>query len=128
MFSGDTTEERLTYDETLHLVALSAQFVSMAFLSYTQAHVAPVLPFYLDTALSKILLLGTGDPQKPPFHIVAETTGLTCIGDMLQGPVIVFHVEPVRTFAGAAPIGPCANFKYDVIASAEDLIGNKMYA
>jgi hypothetical protein len=117
--------EHLTYHETLHLVALGAQFASLAFLSYSQAHVAPIQPFYLDTELSKILLLGVGDPQKPSFHIAASTTSLTCMGDMLRSNVLVFSIEPVRTFGGQSNFGPLASCSYDIIGSAEDFIGKK---
>ncbi|KAF2821322.1 hypothetical protein CC86DRAFT_458999 [Ophiobolus disseminans] len=116
--------ERLTYEETLHLVALSVQFASLAFLSYSQAHIAPIQPVYLDTALNKVFLMGIGDPQNPPFHIVAQVARLTCLGDMLRAPVIVFNLEPVRSFRSGQPsLGPRASLSYDIIASAEDLIG-----
>jgi hypothetical protein len=122
--------EQLTYHETLHLVALATQFASLGLLSYSQAHLAPIQPFYMDTALQETLLLGIGDPQEKTFHISARTTSLTCIGDMLRSKVVVFSVEPMRSFGNSPSFGPRASCKYDVVASAEDLIGklaSRMY-
>jgi hypothetical protein len=115
--------EQLTYHETLHLVALATQFASLGLLSYSQAHLAPIQPFFMDTALEEVMLLGIGYPQEKNFHISARTTSLTCLGDMLRSKVLVFSVEPMRCFGVSPSFGPRASCKYDVVASAEDLIG-----
>ncbi|KAI3316759.1 hypothetical protein HD806DRAFT_527633 [Xylariaceae sp. AK1471] len=45
-------------NETTQLQTLAAQFLSLAFLSYSQAHCGPIRPFFLDTPLTRILLVG----------------------------------------------------------------------
>jgi hypothetical protein len=116
---------RLNYVETLHVVALAVQFASLAFLLYSQAHIAPIQPFYLDTALSKISLIGISDLRKPTLHITAKVARLNCVGDMLHAPVIVFSAGPSSVLGDPLSLGPRANLKYDIIASAEDLIGKR---
>jgi hypothetical protein len=114
---------QLTYRETLHLVALATQFASLGVLAYSQAHLAPIQPFFMDTPLREVMLMGIGDPQQNVFHINARMTSLTCIGDMLRSEVVVFSVQPMRSFGDSPSYGPQIACKYDVIASAEDLIG-----
>lgn len=45
-------------DYTLHLCALAVQFVCLGLLSYSQAHVGAIHPFFLDTPQKSVLLGG----------------------------------------------------------------------
>lgn len=110
--------QQLSFRHTIHVVALAAQFASLAFLSYSQAHVAPIQPFYLDTAQEEVKLLGTYEDGKAPFKIYADTTRLSCIGDMLRSPVVVFSVSPPHNRGFFMP----RDQKYDLVATAEDLL------
>ncbi|KAF5513626.1 hypothetical protein CGCF413_v001102 [Colletotrichum fructicola] len=48
--------------ETLHLTSLSIQVLSIGLLSYFQAHIGEIRPFFLDFSLRKLLLLGLKSP------------------------------------------------------------------
>jgi hypothetical protein len=85
--------QHLRSEETFHIVALAAQVASLAFLSYSQGHVAPIHPFYLDTAQVRVSLLGSYDMPTAPFWILAEIKSLSCLGDMLRSPIIAFSVQ-----------------------------------
>jgi hypothetical protein len=103
--------QHLTLDETWHLVALAAQFASIAFLSYNQGHVAPIHPFYLDIALNRIYLLGTHTMLTAPYWIVLEPTQLSCLGKMFRSPVMTFSMQR-----------PLVH-RHDIVACAEDILG-----
>ena len=115
-------ELRVTIPETtpnddLHYCALAAQFLCTAFLSYIQAHVGSVDPFFLDTPQRKIVLLGS---QSVPgnFSISAELVELTCLADITQQMVLAFS-------SGATSREVLLEkgiFLYDVLANAEDFL------
>ncbi|KAI0539806.1 hypothetical protein GGR58DRAFT_463529 [Xylaria digitata] len=81
------------FEETLQTRALAAQFLSLAFLSYSQAHCGTIRPFFLDTPLSRVILIGnqkwTSDFDGP--CIVGSLVELSCFGTMLQQPVFTFQ-------------------------------------
>lgn len=101
--------------------ALTTQFLSLAFLSYSQAHCGHIRPFFLDTPLQHILLIGDNqwraDFQGP--CIVGSLTELSCFGDMLQQPVFVFkffdHFDRATVFSETRS-------RLDLVASPEDLL------
>jgi hypothetical protein len=64
---------------------------------------------FLVDSLKQLHLLGTG--FQPEYSVVVDLIELTCIGDMLQQPVIVFRDSPF-------PDGHC---KCDLLASPEDI-------
>ncbi|KAJ4270021.1 hypothetical protein NW762_001694 [Fusarium torreyae] len=77
--------------ETLHMASLALQFLCLGFLSYVQGHIGKLHPFFLDTALEKITLLGTrASPSAPGPYLSARSVELTCLSSMCQGPVIAF--------------------------------------
>lgn len=47
-----------TVTEALQLYSLAAQILCLGFQSYSQAHVDSLEPFFLDTSVSKVRLLG----------------------------------------------------------------------
>jgi hypothetical protein len=118
-----TLPQHVTFDETLHLVPLAAQFASMTFLSYSQGHVAPVHPFYMDVALDRIYLLGTQDISTAPFWIVVEPAQLTCLGDMLRSPVMTFSVQRNSVLPSFEPLV----HRHDIVACTEDILGESNY-
>ncbi|EXA33080.1 hypothetical protein FOVG_15685 [Fusarium oxysporum f. sp. pisi HDV247] len=78
--------------DPLFLEALTAQFLSLAFALYSQGHCEPFRPFFLDTALKRILLIGnqkwSSDFTGP--CILACPAKLSCFGKMLQRRVFAF--------------------------------------
>jgi hypothetical protein len=74
----------------LQLCALAVQFLCLGFLSYTQAHIGPVQPFFLDTPMQRLTLLGL-ERERHNSHLVVELVELTCLGRMTRGPVLIFY-------------------------------------
>ncbi|RYP68781.1 hypothetical protein DL770_008391 [Monosporascus sp. CRB-9-2] len=105
----------------LHMCSLSTQIMSMGFQSYIQAHVGFFHPFFLDTPIKKIQLLGCQViPERYP-SIEVSLQELTCVGDMLQGPVLVF--SRLQSQQGASQSSDnVAPTKFDLLTSSEDLI------
>ncbi|KIW63761.1 hypothetical protein PV04_08739 [Phialophora macrospora] len=115
-------ELRVTIPETipdvdLHYCALAAQFLCTAFLSYIQAHVGSIDPFFLDTPQRKIILLGN---QRIPgdFAVNAELVELTCLAAMTQQPVLAFSsgVSNQEMHSKSEPS------RYDILTNAEDCL------
>jgi hypothetical protein len=113
--------ERPTLDETLHIIALAEQFASLAFVSYSQGYLVPMQPFYLDTALDRVLLLGSYDMATAPYWIAAEQSHLSCLGEMLRSPVTVFSVR--RRSPNGYVKTSVRTPRHDVVACAEGLLG-----
>ncbi|KAF8865938.1 hypothetical protein BDZ45DRAFT_379368 [Acephala macrosclerotiorum] len=104
-------------DYTLHLCALAVQFLCLGLLSYSQAHVGAIHPFFLDTPQRSVLLRGTTGKH---VKIVARLNDLTCFGDMLKE-------RPVLTFSSIIQLTPGLlstqyTPKYDLLASPEDIL------
>ncbi|KAF2635645.1 hypothetical protein P280DRAFT_436913 [Massarina eburnea CBS 473.64] len=100
----------------VHLTALAVQFISIGFLMYIQAHMGPLQPFFLDQPLWKIFLRGASDSADPLCSLIVEPAELTCIGEMLQAPVMAFRVhQPQETFHEQ-------NHKHDLETTANDLL------
>ncbi|KAF4468947.1 serine threonine kinase [Fusarium albosuccineum] len=95
---------------------LCVQILSVGFLFYIQGHVGPFQPFFLDTAVKKIHLLGC---EMSPLVIEISLKKLSCIGEMLQGSVLVFD-SPRATDGGSH--SPDATARLDLFASPEDLV------
>jgi hypothetical protein len=108
--------QQKTIEYTLHMCSLSAQFLCLGFLSYIQAHIGFIQPFFLDSPLSKIFLLGTQSSMDDD-HITAELQELTCVGDMTQGPVLTFHLNTQQS-----PSIDQHESKYDLLACGEDIL------
>lgn len=103
------------------LHAIAAQFLSLAFLSYSQAHCGPIHPFYLDSPIQRVLLIGESG-WGPEFRgpcIAGSLVELSCLGDMLQEPVFAFEnfeqFDKDAFFSDSRP-------RADLIASPEDLL------
>ncbi|KAI6774835.1 hypothetical protein HG530_001593 [Fusarium avenaceum] len=75
------------------LPSLTAQFFSLAFALYSQGHCEPFRPFFLDTPLKRILLIGN-QIWGPSFNgpcILASPVELSCFGEMVQRQVFAFQ-------------------------------------
>lgn len=82
----------------LHSCSLAAQFMCLGFLSYSQAHVGALQPFFLDTPLTKIQLLGNQTTGYQYNRIEYTLATLTCVSNMTRGPVLTFNMlSPSRT-------------------------------
>lgn len=81
--------------EDIELCSLIIQLLSVGFLSYMQAHMTPLEPFFLDRDIRKVLLFGAREPGGDP-GIIAEPITLTCMNDMLRGDVLVFRPMSVQ--------------------------------
>jgi hypothetical protein len=103
-------------DHILHSCSLAAQFLCLGFLSYCQAHIGSIQPFFLDNPQRKILLQGSQTSQAYG-HITAELADLTCVGNMTRKPVLTFCSS--RTLSVSA-IGD--KIRYDLLTSTEDLL------
>lgn len=106
--------------DSLHLCCLSAQILTVGFLSYIQAHAGPLHPYFLDTPTTKIKLFGLKSLSNQPVIEVALRQ-LTCLGDMLQSSVLVFGPAELLTKRGKQAV-TASEMKYDVLANAEDVI------
>ncbi|KAM5344778.1 hypothetical protein ACJ41O_010640 [Fusarium nematophilum] len=106
----------------LQMGCLSVQIMSMGLQAYIQGHVGPFHPIFLDTPLEKIQLFGFTPPvsQCPGVQILLKE--LTCVGDMLQGPVLVFSKFLSSADIVQTPIPLPATRKFDLLASPEDLM------
>ncbi|KAG8532871.1 uncharacterized protein KY384_002749 [Bacidia gigantensis] len=96
----------------LHYCALAAQFLCSAFLSYIQAHIGSIDPFFLDEPQRKMILLGS---QRVPgaFAIKAELVELTCLAEMIQQPVLAFSLVPTNWERGLES----ATSRHDVLTN-----------
>lgn len=126
VFSWAWPEETLNYMakrfSTQRLFYLAVQFLLLAFASYTRAHYAPLRPYFLDTGLSRIALLGVQGSEQvkgEPF-IRAQATDLTCFGNMLNQTVFVF--EGCQNESGSYFPAHQKAVKLDILACAEDIV------
>ncbi|CAJ0549240.1 Ff.00g028530.m01.CDS01 [Fusarium sp. VM40] len=104
-------------EEVLNLTSLALQFLCLGFLSYAQAHIGMLHPFFLDPPLRRIILLGTQAAATPELFLEAELVELTCLSGMCQGPVLAFGGPSLE--GGFETKEPC---KYDVRALPEDIL------
>ncbi|KAI1043800.1 hypothetical protein LB505_014260 [Fusarium chuoi] len=103
------------------LDSLTAQFLSLAFALYAQGHCEPFEPFFLDTSLKRILLIGnqTWGPSFSGPCILASPVELSCFGEMIQRRVFAFQYfeafERSKVFSDS-------DKKFDLKAHPEDLL------
>ncbi len=106
-----------TPNADLHYCALAAQFLCSAFLSYIQAHVGSIDPFFLDRPQHRMVLFGS---LRAPGNcsIVAELVKLTCFADMTQQPVFAFSLRvPSRELRLKSEVS-----RFDVLTNAVDCL------
>ncbi|KAF4964873.1 hypothetical protein FSARC_7265 [Fusarium sarcochroum] len=105
--------------ETLHMASLALQFLCLGFLSYVQGHIGKLHPFFLDTPLERVTLLGTqASPSAPGPYLSAHPVELTCLSSMCQGPVIAFSGTESQSNLDLVT----GQQRYDVQARPEDIL------
>ncbi|KAM0083583.1 hypothetical protein ACKRZS_004168 [Fusarium odoratissimum] len=103
------------------LDSLTAQFVSLAFALYAQGHCEPFSPFFLDTPLKRVLLIGNQiwGPSFTGPCILASPIELTCFGEMVERRVFTFQYfevfDRLKVFSDS-------DKKFDLKAYPEDLL------
>ncbi|CAH0032962.1 unnamed protein product [Clonostachys rhizophaga] len=79
----------ITVYNSEHLHSLALQVLCLGFISYIQAHIGPLQPFFIDRPLERIVLKGCQYyDHSRGNHIVAELVILTCLGHMCQYPYL----------------------------------------
>lgn len=110
--------QELAHSGSLHMASLVLQLLCVGLLSYKQAHVGGIRPFFLDTAVRELYLLGgakTNSSWLPSIH--ARLEELTCLSPMTKGPVLVFY----PSWAGDVP-PPQAAPKFNVRGTPESIL------
>jgi hypothetical protein len=89
--AGSLSSHTVDAGSLSHWTSLATQFLALGLLSYAQAHGGPIHPFFLDTPLQTISLLGSGksDLGTPPT-LTCYLVELTCMGEMVGKPVLTF--------------------------------------
>ncbi|KAF5606144.1 WD repeat-containing protein [Fusarium subglutinans] len=101
--------------------SLMAQFLSLAFFLYAQGHCEPFRPFFLDTPLKRILLIGNQiwGPSFTGPCILATPVDLSCFGEMIQRRVFAFQY--FDSFERSRVFSDCDK-KFDLKVCPEDLL------
>ena len=109
-YSQDTSEilsglinGQSSVDCHLHVCSLATQLLGLGLVSYTQGHRGPLSSPFSDHDLTGIELLGTGNDK---LSIKVSLRELTCLGEMVGGPVFVFHLVSGSTTSVASRITP----------------------
>ncbi|KAF4432617.1 ankyrin 3 [Fusarium acutatum] len=103
------------------LESFTAQLFSLALALYAQGHCEPFRPFFLDTPLKRILLIGNQiwGPSFTGPCILASPVELSCFGEMVQRRVFAFQFferfERSKVFLDS-------DKKFDLKAYPEDLL------
>lgn len=97
--------------DILDCCALSAQAIGLALLTYSNAHVGHVRPFFLDGPITEVRLLGAGQTFSSLANLTLRPVTLTCMGDMLEDTVTVFDTW-----------GTPAERECHLLASPEDIL------
>jgi hypothetical protein len=78
------------------ICALAVQALCIATLSFNQAHLGALKPFFLDHPLSQITLAGVRDDEEQTPPLCFGLVNLTCAGDMVDSMVMVFTRDEAR--------------------------------
>ncbi|CAD0093851.1 unnamed protein product, partial [Aureobasidium mustum] len=74
----------------LDSAALAVQVVCVGMLSFSHAHLGKLDPFFLMHSIDAIELNGIDGPLSSRLSLGLRLKDLSCVGDMLGGPVMVF--------------------------------------
>lgn len=99
------------------LLAIVVQFLCVGFLSYSQAHIGKLRPFFLETPIQKTQLLGSRKSKSQPY-IEGGLIELTCFGDMVGKPVFAFSLP----LAEEQPQSRDSTQAHDLLTNLEDLV------
>jgi hypothetical protein len=99
----------------LHMSSLAVQVLCVGLLSYSQAHIGKIRPFFLDSSLEQVLLLGLEASVGSNICIKAGLYQLTCLAGMVGDSVVIFSL-PSSTDKLDVDI------KFDICAKPEDIL------
>lgn len=120
-FTAPELSEKKDIVNVLYLCSLLSQALSLGFISYIQGHVGHLNLFFLDSPIERICLVGCHIMLEEYPCLELSLKKLTCTGDMLNGPVLVF--SKLQLVQGVSQNlyndTPCRS---DVLASLEDII------
>ncbi|KAF5254450.1 hypothetical protein FANTH_708 [Fusarium anthophilum] len=121
LISGTNSEASLENLDPQLLSSLAAQFLSLAFALYAQGHCEPFRPFFLDTPLKRILLIGNQiwGPSFTGPCILVSPVELSCFGEMVQRRVFAFQY--FDSFERSKAFSDCDK-QFDLKALPEDLL------
>ena len=105
------------FEAGIQVIALAAQLLCLALVSYCQAHTGPLHPFFIENYLDEFKLCGTQETYANSGTIVARMIRLTCIGDMLSQDVLAFMSNDTAT-----QVSLITEARYDVFASPVDFV------
>lgn len=71
--------------------ALAVQALCVGLLAFSQANIGELRPFFLQHGLSKVCLRGADGILSARLSLTFQLESLTCLGDMLNSPVMVFR-------------------------------------
>lgn len=123
---GRHEDDELDADACLHFGTLAVQFLSLGLLSYIQAHIGPIEPFFLDTPVHRATLLGTGQ-HRPYPQLTAKLVNISCLGEMTRGPIWMFSTGQEEYDSDTRTSERC-----DIVGHIDDIIdtwgpGNLIY-
>lgn len=120
-FGGLDFDEDQDLPMVLHLCSLATQILSIGFVSYMQGHTGQLHPFFLDSPIKRIRLLGSSQNMERYPCIELGSKDLTCLGKMLQNPVLVFNeLQLVQSVYQASD--DLTPERFDLLVNPEDLI------
>ncbi|KAK2745442.1 WD repeat-containing [Colletotrichum kahawae] len=103
--------------ETLNYVSLAIQALRVGLLCYTQAHIGKLHPFFLDTPIHQLVLVGLDSTSSTvaqnSLRLKVCLTKLTCLHDMLEDEVMVFYPPTCEPDFGK---------RFDVVGNLEDVV------
>ncbi|KAI9146775.1 Ankyrin repeat domain-containing protein [Paramyrothecium foliicola] len=103
------------WEDIFHMASLTLQFLTLGFLAYIQAHDGMLQPFFLDTPLQSIQLLGTRAIPAAGSSLTLRLIQLICFSGVSQGPVLVFDAPDSTLVTSSLQ-------KYDIRVSPIDLL------
>lgn len=81
----------------IHMCCLTAQFLCLGLVSFCQGHVGPIELFFINRPQWRSVLLGNHVLNEDGWHqvpqIVVGLSKLTCLGQMIEGPLITFSMS-----------------------------------
>jgi hypothetical protein len=105
--------------QLLNICALTTQLLSFILLSYSQAHVGDLWPFFLREPLQDVILLGCRVGAGSGFVVLVSYHQLACMGDLLGDKIIVMQAIEISSYASRL-LGSRQGLV--LVASIEDII------
>lgn len=110
-------------DFILHLCCLAAQFLCVGLLSFHQAHIGPLMPFFINRPQKQLILRGSHTSgYKGYWCIMAELTNLTCLGDIIGKPVLSFQLIREWPEDEEYPDPMAIRQQHDLTTTVDDLL------